>query len=94
MRVFFEADGSSRLGAAPDAHFTRIGDEWLAARNERAAAALAQFAAHDQRHLFARSSVDGRDYARAPIRTQLFVSGDSLLDGLTAALARRRARAR
>jgi asparagine synthase (glutamine-hydrolysing) len=86
MRVFFEHDGSSRLGAAPDAHFTRIGDEWLAARNERAAAALAQFTAHDQRHLFARSTVDGRDYARAPIRTQLFVSGDSLLDGLTAAL--------
>jgi asparagine synthase (glutamine-hydrolysing) len=86
MRVFFQHDGSSRLGAAPDAHFTRIGDEWLAARNERAAAALAQFTAHDQRHLFARSTVDGRDYARAPIRTQLFVSGDSLLDGLTAAL--------
>ena len=86
MRVFFEADGGSRLGAAPGSHFTRIGDEWLAARSERAAAALAQFAPHDQRHLFARSTVDGRDYARAPIRTQLFVSGDSLLDGLTAAL--------
>ena len=41
---------------------------------------------HDQRHLFARSTVDGRDYARAPIRTRLFVSGDSLLDGLTDAL--------
>ena len=33
---------------------------------------------HEQRHLFARSTVDGRDYARAPIRTRLFVSGDSL----------------
>jgi len=86
MRVFFDHGGGSRLGATPDAHFTRIGDEWLAARNERAAAALAQFTAHDQRHLFARSSVDGRDYARAPIRTQLFVSSDSLLDGLTVAL--------
>jgi asparagine synthase (glutamine-hydrolysing) len=86
MRVFFERDGASRLGAAPDAHFTRVGDEWLAARNERAAAALAQFPAHEQRHLFARSTVDGRDYARAPIRTRLFASGDVLLDGLTDAL--------
>ncbi len=66
MRVFFEHDGRSRLGAAPDAHFTSIGDEWLADRNERAAVALAQFAPHEQRHLFARSTVDGRDYARAP----------------------------
>ena len=86
MRVFFDHDGGSRLGAAPGSHFTRIGDEWLAARNERARPALAQFAAHDQRHLFARSTVDGRDYARAPIRTRLFVSGDSLVDGLTDAL--------
>ena len=53
---------------------------------KRPAAALAQFSAHEQRHLFARSSVDGRDYARAPIRTRLFVGGDSLLDGLTDAL--------
>jgi asparagine synthase (glutamine-hydrolysing) len=86
MRVFFDHEGGSRLGAAPGSHFTRIGDEWLAARHERAAAALAQFCAHEQRHLFARSTVDGRDYARAPIRTRLFVSGDSLLDGLTDAL--------
>src|SRR3954469_22864261 len=86
MRVFFDHAGGSRLGAAPGSHFTRIGDEWLAARNERAAAALAQFSPHDQRHLFARSTVDGRDYARAPIRTRLFVSGDPLLDGLTDAL--------
>ena len=43
---------------------------------------------HDQRHLFARSTVDGRDYARAPIRTQLFVSGDSLLDGSRATRSR------
>jgi asparagine synthase (glutamine-hydrolysing) len=86
LRVFFTADGSTRLGAAPDVHFTRVGDRWLADRNERAAAALAQFTPHEHRHLFARSSVDGHDYARAPIRTQLFVSGDSLLDGLTAAL--------
>ena len=60
----------------------------------RAAAALARFSPHEQRHLFARSTVDGRDYARAPIRTRLFVSGDSLADGLDDALARRRARAR
>jgi asparagine synthase (glutamine-hydrolysing) len=87
MRVFFEHDGRSRLGVAPDAHFTAIGDEWVAARNERAAEALASFAPHDQRHLFARSTVDGRDWARAPIRTRLFSSGDSLADGLTNALA-------
>ena len=55
-------------------------------RTNAAAAALAQFSAHDQRHLFARSTVDGRDYARAPIRTRLFVGGDSLLDGLRDAL--------
>jgi F420-0:gamma-glutamyl ligase-like protein len=67
-------------------HFTRIGDEWLASRSERAAAALAQFTAHEQRALFARSSVDGRDYARAPIRTRLFESGDVLADGLVDAL--------
>jgi F420-0:gamma-glutamyl ligase-like protein len=48
--------------------------------------ALAAFTPHDQRHLFARSSVDGRDYARAPIRTRLFVGGDSLVDGLRDAL--------
>ncbi len=94
MRVFFDHEGGSRLGAAPGSHFTRIGDEWLAARNERAAAALAQFSAHDQRHLFARSTVDGRDYARAPIRTRLFVSGDSLARRAHRRAARRRARPR
>ena len=62
MRVFFDHDGGSRRGVAPAAHFTRVGDEWLAASNPRAAAALAQFTPHDQRHLFARSSIDGRDY--------------------------------
>lgn len=86
MRVFFDHDGVSRRGVAPTSHFTRVGDAWLAARNERAAAALAQFTPHDQRHLFARSSVDGGDYARAPIRTRLFVSGDSLDVGLRDAL--------
>jgi asparagine synthase (glutamine-hydrolysing) len=86
MRVFFDHVGNSRLGEAPGEHFARVGDEWLASRNERAEAARAQFAPHDQRHLFARSTVDGRDYARAPIRTRLFSSGDSLLDGLTDAL--------
>jgi asparagine synthase (glutamine-hydrolysing) len=86
MRVFFDHEGGSRLGAAPDAHFTRVGDEWLAARNPRAADALAHFGAHEHRHLFARSTVDGRVYARAPVRTRLFASGDSLLDGITEAL--------
>ena len=86
MRVFFDHGGGSRHGEAPAAHFTRVGDEWVAATNDEAAAMLAQFAPHDQRHLFARSSVDGRVYARAPIRTRLFVGGDSLLDGLRDAL--------
>jgi asparagine synthase (glutamine-hydrolysing) len=86
MRVFFDHDGGSRLGAAPASHFARVGDEWLATRSERAKAALAQFTPHDQRHLFARSAVDGHDYARAPIRTRLFASGDSLEDGLVDAL--------
>ena len=63
MRVFFDHDGRSRAGDAPGEHFTRVGDEWLAVRNERAAAALAQFTPHEQRHLFAQSTVDGRAYA-------------------------------
>ena len=86
LRVFFEHDGRSRQGVAPSAHFTRIGDEWVATRNERAAAALACFTPHDQRHLFAQSTVDGRVYARAPIHTRLFVSGDSLVAGVADAL--------
>ena len=86
LRVFFDHEGRSRTGDAPGEHFTRVGDAWLAARNDRAAAALAQFTPHEQRHLFAQSTVDGRAYARAPIRTRLFVSGDSLVDGLVDAL--------
>ncbi len=86
LRVFFDHEGRSRTGDAPGQHFTRVGDAWLAARNDRAAAALAQFTPHEQRHLFAQSTVDGRAYARAPIRTRLFVSGDSLVDGLVDAL--------
>src|SRR3954451_11995925 len=86
MRVFFADDGRSRTGEAPLEHFTRVGDEWLAARSDRAAATLKQFTPHEQRHLFAQSTVDGRAYARAPIRTQLFTSGDSLADGLADAL--------
>ena len=86
LRVFFDHDGRSRTGDAPGEHFTRVGDAWLAARNDRAAAALAQFAPHEQRHLFAQSTVDGCIYARAPIRTRLFASGDSLADGLVDAL--------
>jgi asparagine synthase (glutamine-hydrolysing) len=87
LRVFFDHDGTTRLGDAPAEHFTRVGDAWLAARNEQAASALAQFTPHGQRHLFARSSVNGLDYARAPIRTKLFSSGDSLGAGLQEALA-------
>ncbi len=87
LRVFFEADGRSRHGVAPDLSFTRIGDEWHAGRNSAAAFALDQFTPHPQRHLFAQSTVDGRVYARAPIKTHLFRSGDSLLDGLRDALA-------
>jgi asparagine synthase (glutamine-hydrolysing) len=87
LRVFFEPDGSSRLGESPVHGFTRIGDEWLAATNADAQRALEQFTPHDQRHLFARSAVDGRDYARAPIHTRLFVAGDSLADGLRDALS-------
>ena len=86
LRVFFDHEGRSRLGDAPGEHFTRVGDAWLAVRNERAAAALAQFTPHEQRHLFAQSTVDGRAYARAPVRTRLFASGDSLVDGLVDAL--------
>jgi asparagine synthase (glutamine-hydrolysing) len=87
LRVFFTPDGDSRLGAAPVDGFTRVGDEWLAATRPAARAALDRFTPHDQRHLFARSTVDGRDYARAPIHTRLFAAGDSLADGLGDALA-------
>jgi len=86
LRVFFDHEGRSRLGDAPGEHFTRVGDTWLAGRNERAAAALAQFTPHEQRHLFAQSTVDGRAYARAPVRTRLFARGYSLVDGLVDAL--------
>ena len=86
LRVFFDHEGRSRTGDVPGEHFTRVGDAWLAARNDRAAAALAHFTPHEQRHLFAESTVDGRAYARAPIRTRLFASGDSLVDGLVDAL--------
>ena len=90
-RVFFDHDGSSRLGAIPDVHFTRIGDDWMAQRSEAAADALARFAPNPPHHLFAQSLVDGsangKVYARIPVRTQLFVPGDSLDAGLRDALA-------
>ena len=79
----------SRLGAAPERHFTAIGDEWMA----RALGRRTRHVARPVRgrtpacHLFARSPVDGRDHARVPVRTRLFVAGDSLADGLTEALA-------
>jgi asparagine synthase (glutamine-hydrolysing) len=87
LRVFFDADGESRHGRPPDAPFTRIADEWVARDNEKAREVLDQFAPHPQRHLFARSHVDGRGYARAPIRTKLFRVGDSLEAGVKEALA-------
>jgi asparagine synthase (glutamine-hydrolysing) len=86
-RVFFDHDGSSRLGATPDEHFTRIGDDWMAQRSEAAADALARFAPNPPHHLFAQSHVDAKVYARIPVRTQLFVPGDSLESGLRDALA-------
>ena len=87
LRVFFSHEGESRLGLAPALGFTRVGDEWLAATNADARRVLEQFTPHEQRHLFAHSTVDGRDYARAPIRTRLFVAGDALVDGLRDALS-------
>ncbi|MET0421983.1 MAG: asparagine synthase (glutamine-hydrolyzing) [Acidimicrobiia bacterium] len=77
----------TRLGAAPEAHFTTIGDEWVAARSRAARTLLDEHPPNAQRHLFAQSSVDGRTYARVPVRTKLFESGDSLEDGLRDALA-------
>ncbi len=87
LRVFFGADGASRLGAAPEHHFTEIGDEWVASRAPAARGALDQFVPNPGCHLFARSSVDGRTYARAPVKTRLFVAGDSLTDGVADGLA-------
>jgi asparagine synthase (glutamine-hydrolysing) len=86
-RVFFDHDGGSRLGVTPDEHFTRIGDRWMAQRSEAAAGALARFAPNPPHHLFAQSHVDAKVYARIPVRTQLFVKGDSLEAGLRDALA-------
>jgi len=85
--VFFDHDGGSRLGATPDEHFTRIGDDWMARRSEAAADALARFAPNPPHHLFAQSHIDAKVYARIPVRTQLFVPGDSLESGLRDALA-------
>jgi asparagine synthase (glutamine-hydrolysing) len=87
LRVFFDADGGSRQGRPPHKAFTRLGDEWVARDNELAHRALAEFEPHEQRHLFAESFVDGRVYARAPLRTKLFVAGDSLEAGVKEALA-------
>jgi asparagine synthase (glutamine-hydrolysing) len=86
LRVFFDHDGHSRRGEPPTLGFTRVGDEWLACTSTDARRALEQFVPHEQRHLFARSTADGRDYARAPIRTRLFAAGDSLEAGLQDAL--------
>ncbi|MET0628419.1 MAG: asparagine synthase (glutamine-hydrolyzing) [Acidimicrobiia bacterium] len=86
LRVFFDADGATRRGEAPAEHFSAVGDAWVAHQSSDGEAALAQFPPNPQRHLFARSSIDERTYARAPIRTKLFVSGDSLEAGLKDAL--------
>ena len=86
LRVFFDPEGQSRRGAAPEKHFTRVGDEWVARQTADARAALERFVPNAQRHLFARSDVDGVTYARIPVRTRLFVAGDSLETGLKDAL--------
>jgi asparagine synthase (glutamine-hydrolysing) len=90
LRVYFDGDGSSRLGAEPELSFTRIGDEWAARTGGAAADALARFTPNPSHHLFATSHADGRAYARVPVRTRLFVAGDSLeagvRDGLIEAL--------
>jgi asparagine synthase (glutamine-hydrolysing) len=88
-RVFFDHDGGSRLGATPSEHFTRIGDDWTAARGTAAADALARFAPNPPHHLFAQSTTNGKIYARIPVHTQLFVNGDSLEQGVLDALAER-----
>jgi asparagine synthase (glutamine-hydrolysing) len=95
LRVFFDSGDetetsssrTSRRGAAPESHFTRVGDEWVAQQSDDARAAFDRFAPNPQRHLFARSSVDQGTYARIPVRTRLFVSGDDLEAGLRDALA-------
>jgi asparagine synthase (glutamine-hydrolysing) len=87
LRVFFDHDGTSRLGAAPEQSFARIGDEWAARTSSAAADALARFAPNPPHHLFAHSHADGRDYARVPVRTKLFVAGDSLEAGVREGLA-------
>ncbi len=90
LRVFFDTDGASRLGAAPDQSFTSIGDDWAARTSDAAADVLARFTPNPSHHLFATSHADGRVYARVPVRTKLFVAGDSLeagvREGLTEAL--------
>jgi len=90
LRVFFDSEMRSRLGSPPEASFTRAGDEWVAHTYHAARRALDRFAPHRQRHLFAQSDVDGRIYARGPIRTALLRDGDSLeatiRDGLGAVL--------
>jgi asparagine synthase (glutamine-hydrolysing) len=82
LRVFFGATGATRAGEAPTEHFTAVGDAWVAHGSPAARAIVDRFAPNPQRHLFARSSVDGCTYARIPVRTQLFVAGDSLAAGV------------
>jgi asparagine synthase (glutamine-hydrolysing) len=86
LRVFFGDDGSTRRGAPPVDHFTTVGDAWVARQSPEAAALHARFTPNAHRHLFARSSVDGRTYARIPVGTRLFVAGDSLEGGVKEAL--------
>ncbi|MFI5045443.1 MAG: asparagine synthase (glutamine-hydrolyzing) [Acidimicrobiia bacterium] len=87
LRVFFTADGGTRRGEPPAEHFTAVGDEWVARTSPEAAALRDLFAPNPQRHLFARSAADGGTYARVPVRTRLFVTGDSLEAGVKDALA-------
>jgi asparagine synthase (glutamine-hydrolysing) len=84
LRVFFEGDGASRGGRAPDADFRRVGDEAAADLSgaKEAALALAAFRPNWGRHLFA-VGADGRNiFLRAPVQTQLIASGDDLTAAL------------
>ncbi len=87
-RVFFGPDGSSRHGAAPEAGICDAGDRAAVdvIGTSDAAELLEACRPHPDRHLFQRSTVDGNDYARVPVRTQLFTGDDDLAAGLLAAL--------
>lgn len=88
-RVFFDADGRSRRGAASVASITEAGDAAavVLAATPEAKILAARCSAHPDRHLFAWSPADGGIYGRVPVRTRLFAEGDDLAAGLLDALA-------